>query len=285
MMIKTSNQHDLTIVVNTCDAYEDVLNIFFCALHEYWPDCPYPIVINTESSSYNSHNYPARVHHYAKMNGEDDWGDRLRSTLSSIQTEFVLMIYDDFILNRAVSNKSIQSALQLLLTKKNAVVTYLINTNLPLREANADGMFIQVKDKVDYRLNSAPAIWRRESLKNYTAIMDTPWAWEVFGSYRTWGDGQVFYSLNPNQPDVYSYNHSKGGAIYRGKWVKDVVDQVVNKYNLKIDWNVRGYSSDTIFEKRTLIWKLRFMQTGFRMVGWKAFYFVMQYLRKKLNVL
>jgi len=279
-MNDSTPRHDLTIVVNTCDAYNDVLGIFFHALRDCWPDCPYPVVINTES---NTHDYPARVHNHRSPSGVDDWGDRLRSTLSSIDTEFVLMLYDDFILDAPVSNQRVQAALQLLQSQAQAMVTYLINTELPLQVPHTSGMFIPLKDKVDYRLNSAPAIWRKQALMNYTAAGDTPWAWEVFGSYKTWGDGRAFYSLNPSQGDIYPYNHAKGGAIYRGKWVRAVVDKMAQKYPLDIDWDLRGFSSDTVFEKRSLMWKLRFMQTGFRMVGFKALYFVTSYIKVKLH--
>lgn len=278
MINKFPSRHDLTIVVNTCDAYHDVLGIFFHALRDYWPDCPYPVVINTES---NTHDYPARVHNHRSNSGGDDWGDRLRSTLSSIDTEFVLMLYDDFILDAPVSNQRVQAALQLLQLQAQAVVTYLINTSRPLQWMTTDDVFIPLKDKVDYRLNSAPAIWRKQALMDYTSAGDTPWAWEVFGSYKTWGDGRLYYSLNPCQPDIYSYNYEKGGAIYRGKWVREVVEQVAKKYPLEIDWSLRGFSSDTVFEKRSVMWKLRFMQTGFRMVGFKALHFVTSYIKEK----
>lgn len=280
-MNKTTQHNDLTIVVNTCDAYNDVLNIFFQALQDCWPDCPYLVVINTESRTYT---HPARVHHYKSPNGSDDWGSRLRATLSTIDSQFVMMLYDDFILDAPVSHERVHDALSLLLAEPSAAVTYLIDSALPLNCTDTDDVFVPLKDRVDYRLNSAPAIWRKQDLMDYTKAGDTPWAWEVFGSYRTWGDGRVFYSLNPKQADIYPYSHNKGGAIYRGKWVREVVERVAQKYPLNIDWTVRGFSSDTVFEKRSFMWKFRFMQTGFRMVGFKALNFVSGYLRDKLHV-
>jgi hypothetical protein len=279
VITENSNQHNLTVVVNTCDAYHDVLGIFFHAWQDCWPDCPYPIVINTESMNYS---HPARVHHHSSSSGTDDWGARLRATLSSIDCEFVMMVYDDFILDAPVSQERVQQALSLLGAQPSAVVAYLIDTALPLSRTDTDDVFVPLKDRVDYRLNSAPAIWRKQALVDYTEVGDTPWAWEVFGTYRTWGDGRVFYSLNPKQPDIYPYNHSKGGAIYRGKWVREVVDKVITKYPIDINWIERGFSSDIVFEKRTFIWKLQFMQTGIRMVGLKALYFISNYIRVKL---
>jgi hypothetical protein len=213
----------------------------------------------------------------------DDWGARLRATLSSIDTEFVMMLYDDFILDAPVDNQRVQQAIELLQAQARAVVTYLVDTASPLSRTDTDEQFIALKDRIEYRLNSAPAIWRKQALLDYTEEGDTPWAWEVFGTYRTWGDGRDFYTLNPALSDIYPYNHNKGGAIYRGKWVREVVETVAQKYPLEIDWAKRGFSSDIVFEKRSFIWKLRFMQTGFRMVGWKAIYFVMSYVLKKLH--
>jgi hypothetical protein len=193
------------------------------------------------------------------------------------------MLYDDFILDRPVSNERVSAALDLLKSQAEAVVAYLIDSSLPLSSPESYLTFVEIKERADYRLNSAPGIWRRQALMAYTSPGDTPWAWEVFGTYRTWDDGKRFYSLNPQEPDIYSYNHAKGGAIYRGKWVREVVEQVSQAYPLNIDWAKRGFSSDTVFEKRSLMWKLRFMQTGFRMVGWKAIFFLMAYVRDKLH--
>jgi hypothetical protein len=271
---------DLTIVVNTCDAYHDVLKIFFYALQEYWPELPYPVVINAESNAYS---YSAQVHNFHSGTGVDDWGSRVRSTLASIDTEFVMMLYDDFILDRHVDGQRVQAALNLLKSQPNAAVTYLTNTSLPIVSISGESQFIPLRKKINYRLNSAPAIWRKQALMAYTAAGDTPWAWEVFGTYRTWADERVFYALNPLKSDIYFYNYSKGGAIYRGRWVREVVDKVSQKYPLDIDWSKKGFSSDTVFEKRSLMWKIRFMQKGFSMVGYKAIYFIFLYIWNKLN--
>jgi hypothetical protein len=273
---------NLTVVVNTCDAYKDVLEVFFSAFRRYWPDCPYPVLINTESSEPR---YGVAVHRYKATDGYDDWGARLRATLNSLDTEFVLMVYDDFVLNTPVSNQRVAGALALLNSRPAAAAVYLINTKLPLDidDANMDDEFVPVKSRADYRLNSAPAVWKRQALLDYTAAGDTPWAWEVFGTYRSWGDEKIFYSLNPASDAVYPYNHAKGGAIYRGKWVRDVVEEVMRIHPLNVDWNIRGFSSDAEFEKRPWSWKLNFIRTGFRMAGWKAVFFLRSYIVEKIN--
>jgi len=282
MLNEDCKSKDLTIVVNTCDDYSDVLEIFFHAFQKFWPDCPYPIVINTESQQHTSL-YPARVHVSKSNDSHDDWGRRLLETLSEIESEFVLMLYDDFILEENVDTKKIFKALLLLKAQEHNAVTYLINTSSPLMSNDDESLFLQIKDNVEFRLNSSPGIWRREVLVSYTSPGDTPWAWEVFNTYKSWGDGFSYYSINPKQKDIFCYNYSKGGAIYRGKWVEEVVEQAMMNFRLKIDWSKRGFSSEKTFERRSLIWKIRFMQTGWKMVGFKALNFLAAYVKKKFN--
>lgn len=272
---------ELTVVVNTCDSYSDVLKIFFLAFKKHWPDCPYPIVINTETNQHST--YPARIHNYKSATGEDDWGARLLSTLQSIKTKYVLMLYDDFILEEKIDINRITEAIDLLKNQANADVAYLVNTSLPMVQTENNLTFAPLIDLEDYKLNSAPGIWVKSSLERYTAKGDTPWAWEVFGTYRTWRNGRLFFSLNKNKPDIYSYNYSKGGAIYRGKWVKEVVEKVKENHDIDIDWSKRGFSSEHSFEKRSTMWKIRFMQKGFEMVGFKALYFICNNIKNKLH--
>ncbi len=273
----------ITIIINTCDAYHDVLQLFLCALNDYWKECNHPIIINTESIQTEYKKSNIHVFIYNKYKGKDKWGDRLRNVLRSVDSEFVLMLYDDFILENHVNQTGINEAIYLLSKESKASAVYLINTALPT-EKNDEHTFQRVRKRSDFIVNSAPAIWRKNDLMNYTGKNDNPWAWEVFGSYRTFDQDNIFYTLNPKNNDIFPYNYKKGGAIYRGKWVREVVDGKFQKYNLNIDPNVRGFINMKEMAPRNLRWKFNFMLTGFKMVGVKAFHFIFRYLKLKMKV-
>jgi hypothetical protein len=279
--MKTKYNESVTLLINTCDAYNDVLELFICAFKEYWPDCHYPVVVNTESKVFLD--YPASIHAYQNNGATDHWGERLLSTLDSIDTEFVIMLFDDFILESDVDTSALFEAIQLLKSDINIAVVYLINTALPTCNITNDTKFIKIKNKAEYKLNSSPAIWRKSSLSSYTGIYDTPWSWEVFGSYRTFSDGKRFYTLNPVYNDIYHFNKKKGGAIYRGKWVKEVVSDKIEKYGVKINPELRGFSDEDFYEPRSFKWKINFIRLGFQSVGLKAFYFIVHYIREKIK--
>ena len=45
--------NDVTILVNSCDKYEDAWEPFFKLFSIQWPECPYKIILNTESKNFS----------------------------------------------------------------------------------------------------------------------------------------------------------------------------------------------------------------------------------------
>lgn len=273
----------VTVVVNTCDAYRDVWPLFFSALEEYWPDRSVDIVLNTETQSVGFEVSRLSVHNFQDKSGQDKWGKRLLETLNSIKTEYVVALYDDFILEALLDSGRLMSLVSMMDADRDIAVCYLTNMKLTtLPGADVCGQSL-IEPTIPYRLNSAPALWRRKDLIRYTGAIDTPWAWEVYGSYRTYGDGKHFYCPTTVQDDVFHYNHAKGGAIYRGKWVAEVVEPKNLKYKLGMDLSIRGMSVEGAFEQRTLAWKLKFLWLGYRMVGFKSLDFFISSLSRKFK--
>jgi len=257
------------IVINTCDEYEDVWELFFCAFREYWPECIYKLVLNTESKRKITNNTDVCIHNCESPDGKDKWGLRLKQTLNACDSKYVLMLYDDFILEGPVDKEKIANCIKFLNGNLNIAVFYFYN--IPVNKNINDNRFENyelIPKKGDYKLNSAPAIWRREKLLEFIGDNDTPWAWEFFGSYRTYNCSDLFYCAKKEHEDIYPYNYSMGGAIYRGKWVGKIVLPLIKKYNLQIDINKRGMTDDLQQKnKRTLRWKVEFFLLGFKMIN------------------
>ena len=118
-------------------------------------------------------------------------------------------------------------------------------------------------------------------MRLFTGKRDSPWAWEVFGTYKTQRYAKHFFQ--PTQNKFYSFNGAQGGAIYRGKWVAEVIDEKIKKYNISLDPNIRGYTDSLSNENRAFSWKLNFIVNGFKTDRLKAFWFLFFYLRNKIN--
>jgi hypothetical protein len=275
----------VVIVVNSCDAYSDLWDLFFLCMSDYWGGCEYPVVLNTESKIYSlpiGINFDVTVHHH-EYGGVDLWGERLISTLNDTSAEFVIVIYDDFFLNAPVDQERLMDLVNLMLSEPNIGVVYL--TKLlgvqkgPVRE---NGLAV-VGPAADYRLNSSPAIWRKDTLLKFTGRKDNPWAWEYFGSYRTFDDNSVFLAVADSGRDIYPYDYRKGGAIYRGKWVPEVIDPIIERHQLDLDLEKRGRVNSCCFPKRDFAWKLTFMATGVQMIGHRMLFVIYRIFRGKIS--
>lgn len=277
-------EHDCTILVNSCDAYEDVWDPLFSALKNRWEKCPYKIVLNTESKSYKFDGLDIITLNLFDKSDEDLWGKRLRRTLQHINTKYVISIFDDFILEDYVKQDQIEKCIARMEENEEIAVFYFSNiegTNIS--DEVYEGFELLPKRK-DYKLNSAPAIWRRDKLLSFTGDKDNPWAWEFFGSARTYKVKDLFYCAETGKENIYKYNYSLGGAIYRGKWVRKVIEPIIKEYNLQIDLSKRGFHDEsTKTYRRTVMWKMKFFIIGFNMIGLDTFIFIYRILKKRLE--
>lgn len=277
------SKNDCTIIINSCDNYEDVWLPFFSAFKAMWPDCDCKIILNTEHKSFSFEDLQIVTLNLSPADSKKPWGWRLRRALSLVDTEFVIALFDDFILEAPVDKRKLAKCIEEM--KKNAEISVFyfnnipgINSPDPIHEE-----FELIGKRNDYRLNSAPALWKTQQLLKFTGDLDSPWAWEFFGSARTYGDSGQFYCAKIDKENTFVYNYALGGAIRRGKWVSRVIMPAIKKYNLSLDLEHRGIASESLLDgKYSLKWKVDFFLLGFKMIGLSAFIFFYRVVAKKL---
>lgn len=260
-------KNNCSIIINSCDGYEDIWKPFFCCFKENWKNCPYSIYLNTESKKYEHEGMNITSLNVLQQK-KIEWGERLLDCLSRIETEYVIMLFDDFCLENEVNQQEIENCIHELETNPDIDAFYLIHI-FPELVDGKNTKFVEVPLGKEYRLNSAPGIWRKSSLMKYTGKIDTAWAWEYFGSFRTekYKNSKI-YVLN-DISDLYPYNYSIGGAIHRGKWVKTVIEPINDKYKLEIDFSKRGFTDESDQGNPTW-WLIKFTLRGCRMIGPRA---------------
>lgn len=128
------------ILVNSCDAYEDVWEPFFTLFQIMWKDCEYPIYLNTESKSYKSEqlkiqpvNLPSK---YAK---KISWSKRLRLAIEQIDAEYILMLLEDFFLMSPVRGDVIKTCIKELDKDDTAVCIRMENSTFFEHDATWGG--------------------------------------------------------------------------------------------------------------------------------------------------
>lgn len=278
----TSEAERCVVVVNSCDAYADVWPLFFAAFKDRWPDCPFPLVVNTESLDATASGLRVSSHVMSPDKRSSPWGARLLSTLKDQSCEYVLMLFDDFVLEEPVDSKAINQCLEWMDADSSISVFYLSHVPGAARPPSKYPGFEAIPRLTNYRLNSAPALWRRQHLIELTRAEDNPWIWELFGTSRTFLHRGRYFCARPGQETIYPYNYNMGGAIYRGKWVPQVAGPLIERYGLDIDMHKRGITG-AMGAPRTSLEKLRMLAQGFRASGLLAPIIVWLLLLAKLR--
>lgn len=240
-------EDNCTLVISSCDAYEDLWQPFFKILKEEWPELNLPILLNTESKKFKFPGFDIKCLSLAEQYGNMRWGKRLKLTLRSIDTEYVLMMLDDFFLKDHVNQLQIQKCYEWMQNDKNIAVFYYMPTRSKNKKSIQYKGYEQIPLFAPYRYNCQAALWRKRDLIQALRNFETPWEWEVYGTWRSHRKlFKKFYSLCPNEPEVIPYiytidDYSWGGlALYRGKWYLPCVSPIFDKHEIKMDFYKRG---------------------------------------------
>lgn len=238
-----------TILVNSCDKYEDAWYPLFKIMKAEWKDRKWPIVLNTESKTFDYEDMGIKTFRLYQPGVKDKWGKRLIETLKRIDTEYVLMYLDDFFLTRPVNQNMLDQCIEWL--DKNddvAVFCFMPAYGENIKDGRFEGFEKRPQDG-DYRLNCQAALWRKEELIEYTKPNYNPWEWEIFGSIRTRKSKKSYYSIIKGVELPFEYQLSEGTGIYRGRWVDKVVIPIFKKHDINIDFSIRGIEKEPFNNK------------------------------------
>lgn len=231
-----------TVVVCSCDKYSDLWDPFFTLFHAYWPECPYPVVLNTESKVYARNDMEIRSFAPYKGGETVPYGKRMRDCLATVKTPYVLLLLDDFFLREKVKQDKLEQSIEWMEVNQDV---YCFNFDCIKDEYDVDdGRFEGFKRRSKYgayRYNMQAGVWRTEALRNTWKEFESPWQWELYGNMRSWKDDSSIYSLEDNTdvPMNYGFN-SEGMGVFRGKWVIDDVAPLFAKHGIEVDFSKRG---------------------------------------------
>lgn len=243
-----------TVVVSSCDKYEDLWDPFFRILKAEWPRLEreqITIILNTEHKTFCLEGLNIKT---LQLYDEDEasvWTERLRRTLESIETDYIIHILDDFFLNDKVRDDIIDRCVKWMDDRSGISMFCFKETYVSknIRDNRYEG-FERRPLFGQYKFNCQAALWRRTRLINYLKKNENPWEWEEFGNWRSYRHPfHLFYSHIPGGPRVFPYIYEAEGStfwesgVYRGKWVLPSVDPVFKMHNITVDYSIRGIIS------------------------------------------
>jgi len=236
--------NDLTIFVNTSDNFEDCWIPFFTLFQNYWPDCPYPIVLNTETKDFQFPGLNIRCSKVAT--GETrrlTWSECLARSLDDIETPYIFYLQEDYFLESPVQGNLISAFLDELRSGNADVIRILECGGSGPWQPSENPLLWEVDQKAQYRIALQAALWRKSSLRAHIRLHESPWQLEVFGSARARRKKEKVLCVNRDQfskPGSEIFPYQATGVI-TGKWERKIVEPLFAKHGITVDFTQRGF--------------------------------------------
>lgn len=240
---------DYAILVNSCDNYYDAWDPFFDILAQTWDSELPALYLNTETRQYSHDKLNIIVLNCPYKRCE--WGKRLISSLERIESDYVLMMLEDFFYEQPIKVDIIDKCVRAMKRDTDILSFQLVpasevyRNEVKINNHDHEGFALREK-KGTYTFIAGPTLWRRKDLIKLTRAKDTPWEWEWYGSFRTQLYGKKIYCWKSFDNPIFDYDVSHGGAIHGGKWVGYKVRELRKKYQLTFDMSLRDVEEDWI---------------------------------------
>ena len=219
---------DCTVVVGSCDKYADLLGPFIALFRKFWPDCPFEVVLVTESDPHIE-GFDRTI----ACGGGMNWASRMERALGEVSTSAVLMLCDDYYLSAPVETEKMLLRLEQM-KSLNAVNLRLIPNPVP-RNGNSkptDHGLFEYRKNTAYCIATQAGFWDREFLKGLQHGKASIWEFERHGSFEV-GEEPRPLLVTPEKEFPFV------DAVHKGCWEKFGL-AVCRKNGIEPDLSVRG---------------------------------------------
>jgi len=210
--MEANYNYNCAVIVSSCDAYEDAWMPFFTLFFRYWPDCPFPVYLITETKTYSGPrvvtlNYP-----------DQSWATRTKKTLDRVKETYIIWLLEDLFFEAKTDTNYIVELISYAKTHHAATIrlepnpppdeNYLNNLNLGL-----------VSKKAEYRTSLISGIWNKDIFSSLIKPGESPWQMEVEGTNRSRSLDFQFFCVKSR-----ALHWLNVGAIRSGKWTHEAVE-------------------------------------------------------------
>ncbi len=206
------------VLVLSCDKYADLWKPFFQSFWKFWPSCPYPVYLGSNTIAYEGDRVATL------LSGEDtDWSSSYRSILAQIEEEYLYVFLEDIFLIQEPDPERIRFVSEMMIQNKG---NHLHFAPIPKPERIENGVGIYERG-MPYRA-TVVGLWNRQYLLQLILDGESAWNFEILGSYRTqYDDG--FYCASPA---LFHWLN----VVEKGVWQKRELDYCIkNGYTVDLD--------------------------------------------------
>lgn len=238
-----------SVLVNTCDKFEDCWNPFFQLFSLYWQDYKGTIYLNTEYKDYSFSSLdiiPVKGCVGKKINGRyATWSQCLKWALDSIPEDIILYLQEDYFLKSQVQTSMINDAVKLMLENRDIKCIHLTDQGCPAFGSSAYEGYDQCVLHDKYRVSCQAALWYKDELYSLLREWENAWEFEQFGSKRSAILNHTYIAVSPKvvKKDSFEILPYVFTGIVKGRWYEETIP-LFEKHGIVMDWSKRGLLSE-----------------------------------------
>ena len=251
-----------TILVNTCDKFDDCWMPFFQLMKKNWQNLNAPILLNTEYKTFTYEGLEIKSAQVCLKNNcqsgrKASWGQCLKWAIDQIETDLILYMQEDYFLKSRVDDYQINRLVQMLTDNRQIKCLHLTDQAVKADTPSEFEKLNIVNRKQPYRVSCQAAIWRKDELLKLISVRESGWQFEKYASKRSSLIGNLYLAVDKswvrlNQYEIIPYVFT---GIIQGKWKQEAVDLMKHE-SINIDFSKRGILKGK--EKKTLLRKIKY---------------------------
>ena len=219
----------LSIIVYSCLKNADMWSIFLQLFHKYWSNCPYSLILVTDKIP---EDYSQWEDHFDQVVQKDaTWSEMLIKAIDQVNTQYVMLCMDDYLLCDQVVTADIESLLNkadqyhaasLLLTPND------FNVPIPYEQDKTLGLY---QYKSAYSISTQVGIWNTQFLRRNIKKGWSAWDFERKGSLEICDNCfQLMVALD------YAFPYIEG--VRKGKWM-EAGRKLCERNRIRLDYQKR----------------------------------------------
>jgi hypothetical protein len=217
------------VLVVSCDSYRDAWIPFFTLFFRYWSDCPYPVFLGS-----NFETYPDKRVTPLAVGRDADWSSNLLRMLEGIPVAEILLLQEDFLIDRPVETRRI-GRLTGCARDAGAACLRLMPIPAPDLPSAASPEIGGIGKGAEYRVSLQAAWWRKDALAAILRPGESPWQFEMLGSRRSDSIEAPFLGVRAGPDPPLDYFTT---GIFRGYWEPGAVE-LCRREHVPIDLKAR----------------------------------------------
>lgn len=227
------------------DAYSDLWTPFFHLFWRYWPDCPWPVYLGNEHRPFSDRRVTPLTP------GTAEWSARLRFCLNQIDSNYVLLLLEDYFLDRAVSTPLLEEKL-VLLDRLNGAQLRLFPLPGPDHKLAGHSDLGTIDRRAAYRVSTQAAFWNRTHLLGLLVDNEPIWNFEWNATNRSRLSKSTYYAT---YKPLLHYRQ----VIERGEWFRSAARYFGNQA-IGCDFSARPIMSRRRAFLRAVTTRLRYIR-------------------------